>query len=445
VARDFTVKARIVAEDEASEKIEKVESRFGRLTSFLRSNTVVTFGDVANVIRRGVDFLGGFVTAAAEAEESSARLATALGDIGPATARVNKELLEQAAALQKTTRFSDDQVLATQALLLNLGATADQVPKATEAAVELASAFRIDLNQAALLVGRTLQGVATRDVSRLLPALAQLDEEALKAGEGVDLILSRFSGAAAADLETFSGQLASLGNAFDELREKVGASITQNDEARETFSKLRAIFEDPQFVSAIDAVASELSRFVSELLDPEKGLPSIPQDLQRIFDFFQGLSQLFDFDDATESVAGVSAETDGLFQRLLRFDGLDGLFDWIPSIGEVLGPVITAFTDWVREVTAAGEMMRGLGVETTTTEGATAQLGTTANETAKATNTLGTSASNTALKVAQLTAQMNAATAAANRLRAAQAALGATGPVSVQGASSAPFRADQVG
>ena len=63
MAKQFRVRARLEAEDRASQTVAKVQSRFARLGSFLSSRFTVTLGDVTgdrvvrdaagNVIGRG--------------------------------------------------------------------------------------------------------------------------------------------------------------------------------------------------------------------------------------------------------------------------------------------------------------------------------------------------------------------------------------------------------
>jgi len=256
---DRTVSVRIEAQDRASAEIERAQGSFERLGSFLSSRFVVTLGDLTRAfgsVRRGIT---SFVTAAAEQEAASKRLAAALGDLGPGTAEFLASLERQAAALQETTRFSDDAILGAQALLRTFGAAPAQLGPATEAAVDLAAALGISLPEAARLVGSTLSGI-TRGVDRVVPGLRDLGKEALAAGDGIDLIAAQFRGRAAADATTFSGALEVLKNAFGELQEGVGNAIVQNEQVSSSIGNLTTkLREVTPSVSEFTAVMVDLA------------------------------------------------------------------------------------------------------------------------------------------------------------------------------------------
>ena len=227
MARDLTVKARIVAVDDASATVAKVQSRFERLGGFLRSNFALGFGAASVAVGVLVKGLKAAVTEAAEAEVAVNRLEQSLQRFGTNAAGVEASLLKQADALAKTTKATDEQVIATQTLLANMGQTPAEIERVTRAAADLSAAFGIDLDSAAAALARSLEGNG-RALAQLIPEIKNLEAAALKAGEGLKIVEERTGGAAAAELNTFTGAVGQLGKALAELAEAAATPVVES-------------------------------------------------------------------------------------------------------------------------------------------------------------------------------------------------------------------------
>ena len=96
--------------------------------------------------------------AAIKQEDAEIDLVAALKATGDATQENIDRLKKYASALQKTTTYGDEEILAQMAYAKNLGVTTDQLEGAAKAAIGLAATYKLDLSAAMMLVGRASQG-----------------------------------------------------------------------------------------------------------------------------------------------------------------------------------------------------------------------------------------------------------------------------------------------
>ena len=155
------------------------------------------------------------ITAFAQQEQAEKKLEFAAGSMSSA-------LIKQAQALQKVTRFGDEAIIAQQAYLASLGLSEQQIKDTISASLDLAAATGMSLESAVMNTSKTLSGMAGELGEKLGPAFIELDQDALKAGEGIKFIAEQFGGTARADAETFSGQIEQMQNAFGDLQEELG-------------------------------------------------------------------------------------------------------------------------------------------------------------------------------------------------------------------------------
>ena len=238
MASDLTVKARIIATDEASAVVGRVQGRFASFATFLSSKLVLTVGDVA----RGFSLLGDAISfafrEAAANQQAATRLSSSLSQFGALATKTKNALDEQAAALAATTTATDTQVTSLQALVANLGAAPSQIESVTAAAIDLSAALGVDLETAARALALSLAGNG-RAIAALLPELRGVSEEALKSGAAIDAA-GKFSGASAAQVHTLTGALGELKESFAELAAAGAQNVVQNDETTQGLLTLAA-------------------------------------------------------------------------------------------------------------------------------------------------------------------------------------------------------------
>jgi hypothetical protein len=168
------------------------------------------------------------IEAFSKAESAQKKLTAALTTQGTATPKVIAGYNDLATTFQKTTVYSDDLINEMEALLTQVGnVMPSQMEAALTASTNLASGLGIDLHDATLAVGKALEGNTTA----LQRFGVHIDAAALKA-QGADAVFQaiqgRFGGQAQAELDTYSGRLKEMANAWDNVKEEIGRTIVLN-------------------------------------------------------------------------------------------------------------------------------------------------------------------------------------------------------------------------
>lgn len=191
----------------------------GKLSEF-RSGLLAAGTAVAGVTA----FLVSAFKAYQENETAVNKLNVALKNQGITTAGVSEDLQKFAAQMQRTTTFSDETVLRAQALLTTFGLVGDKLKQTTSAAADLASSLGIDLQQAAMLLGKAAAG-ETGTLARYGIKISETIPPAQKLDEVLRQLQQRFGGAAQAELNTTAGRIENLKNRYDELTETIGRHL----------------------------------------------------------------------------------------------------------------------------------------------------------------------------------------------------------------------------
>lgn len=135
------------------------------------------------------------------------------------------ELIKQAQALQRNTRFGDEAIIAQQAYVKSLGISTEQTKEIIEASVDLAAAMNISLESAVMNTTKTLSGMQGELGEKLPAAFKNLTAEQLKAGEGIVFIREQFKGTAEEETQTLSGSLDQMSNAVGDAGEALGGML----------------------------------------------------------------------------------------------------------------------------------------------------------------------------------------------------------------------------
>ena len=169
-----------------------------------------------------VGFLGDSVKSFTEAESAQRKMTVALQNLGEATPKNVQAMKELAGSFQQTTTYSAGLLTEMQGLLIQVGQVGPaEMEGALRAATDLASGLGIDLRDATNLVAKAFEG----NTDSLKKYGIKLDEARVQA-EGMpyvlDQIADRFGGQAQAELDTYAGKLAHVGNSWDDVKEHVG-------------------------------------------------------------------------------------------------------------------------------------------------------------------------------------------------------------------------------
>lgn len=213
---------------------------------------MATFGAVALV------GLGKAAQAAEEEHAALLRLENSIQNMPELAGASTAAFLDQAAALQDTTKFADDATVSAQAMLGTFHMTESQILRLTPLVQDYAAKFGVDLVTAAKQVGRAVAGSA----GALQRNGIVLDENAYAAdhfGTVLGALRENAGGFAAQEGETLTGQIAILKNNLMDLAEGVGVGAT------EAFSDMAGAVKflsdrfddlDPATQSAIGQVAT---------------------------------------------------------------------------------------------------------------------------------------------------------------------------------------------
>lgn len=179
-------------------------------------------------MRPMIGFMTGAVAAAVEQEDATNRLNIALQNQGTFTESLSQRYQDMATSIQRSTRFGDEAILEVQQRLIAIGNIGpSEMGKVTQATIDLATALKIDLSTAALLMGKAAAG----NVEALSRYGIKLDEnipKSQKFAELLRLVGDRFGGSAQRDVETYSGATAQLSGVWGDFLEEIGNFIVKN-------------------------------------------------------------------------------------------------------------------------------------------------------------------------------------------------------------------------
>lgn len=174
-------------------------------------------------IEKVFEFGKASVEAFMDAEKNAKALEFTLNNISNEGSGALKMLIEQSEELQQTSIFSDDDIQVSQKMLLQLNLTSKQVASLTPQIIDLAAAQGVDLATATDTVVNAING----QTKGLKSAGIILEDTGSKTKNlaNIQMELVKFTGAAASEMETASGQSKRLANDFDNLKETVGEFI----------------------------------------------------------------------------------------------------------------------------------------------------------------------------------------------------------------------------
>lgn len=183
-------------------------------------------------------FVEGSIKAAIEAEQAENNLSAALEITGRTVDGNIQHYKKFAAEQMRATTYTDEQVMASQALLLQL-TSLDQngLDRATKGAMGLASTMGIDLHSATMMVTKAMEGnygALGRVGIRVAENLTGEQKQAALLDQ-----LNVLYGRSTAETNTFGGAVKQLTNAWDEVQETVGGAIVKNESFKDAIKDLK--------------------------------------------------------------------------------------------------------------------------------------------------------------------------------------------------------------
>lgn len=288
------LKNRMSAALKAAEK--DVQSSTGRMKSaFVKLGAAI---GGAFAIHKIKDFLLESVRLAIDQERVSARLAQSFQFVGGISEEAAEQIEKQAAALQKLTGVSDNQIISAAALLGTFEVTGQQVQRLLPGLLDMAAyqeragGAATDLNTIALALGKALGGTAgylSRYGLVLTGTQKKLWEHA-DATERVNILVealrNNYGGAAEALGETFGGKLKVVSSLFGDYRERLGDAVVQSEKWRGVLEKLADTLEGMiEEAEQGTGPLGELSDALAEMAEAGvEQLPTVVENLTDIVD-----------------------------------------------------------------------------------------------------------------------------------------------------------------
>lgn len=168
-----------------------------------------------------------FIDAALIQDKAQRTLAAAMKQAGTFTQEAFKHNLEYAQSLQKITTFGDEAIISVQKMLTNFGIEGKALDDLTKSTLDLAAAKGMDLTSAADLVAKSV-GSSTNALSRYGIEIDGSVGSTERMQMAVENITKLFGGAAAAEANTYAGQMEQVKNIIGDLNEVVGFELLRN-------------------------------------------------------------------------------------------------------------------------------------------------------------------------------------------------------------------------
>lgn len=227
-------------------------------------------------LRPIINFTKESIEAFAKQEEATIRLNNALKIQGTFSTTLSRQYTDLATSIQSNTKFADEAVTDVIQTFVTLGDIApEQIGRATQAAIDFASATGKDLPTSAKILSKAAAGF-TGELSRYGIVIDRNIPKSEKFAKVLEFIEQRMGGRAQEDVKTFSGRMAQMGNSIDELKEAFGRLLVQRLQL-DKYIKVAADFykamtppeETITLVDKLQQQLKELNQEVAKMKKPD--------------------------------------------------------------------------------------------------------------------------------------------------------------------------------
>ena len=230
-----TVRAEV---QRAGQEAERSEPAFSKLWKQIAGGVTVAYG-ITQGFRVLTSAFRSAISEAIEAERVDRALLATMELTGRGGERTAERMKKLASSLQAQTTYSDEAIKSAMTLLAQL-TKLDQagLEKATKAAIGLSSVLGMDLNSAAMLVAKAMEG----NVGALSRYGFKIDET-LPKGQALNKLLDEMATLferARSETETTAGAWKQITNAIKDYLEVKGKLIIQNPAVRSALSGLKS-------------------------------------------------------------------------------------------------------------------------------------------------------------------------------------------------------------
>jgi len=243
--------------DQTAKSTERAGSGFSSMWKQVAIGTVVAQA-ATKAVGAFKDMISSSIEEAMKQEEAEKALEAALLSTGRTIQGNIDHYKEFASAQQAMTRYADDQIMAAQTLLVQMTRLNQEgIDKATKGAMGLASTLKMDLQIAALLVAKAMEGnfsVLSRYGIKVAENLSEEEKRAQLLEK-----LSVFYNRATAETDTYAVKIEQLKNYLGDLKEMIGDTIIRNEDflnlLEEFRQKIEALTKSQDFKLWLSAIA----------------------------------------------------------------------------------------------------------------------------------------------------------------------------------------------
>lgn len=333
---DARIRAVITADDQASRVLAGFDNHLGKIGTTLRHGVVAGAAVAGAAIAGLTAFAVKSIQAFAEEELAVTRLQAGINNVTSARSKDISALIQQASALQRVTRFSDEQVISAQGILttfqLNQEAIAALTPRLIDMSEGIArvSGGLPDLEGNAMLVAKALGG---EDVTGLVGALRRVgvimtehQTQVLTTGNMQERLATitqvldqNFKGLGEAAGTTAAGKFAILQNAVGDLQEKFGGALAT---ALTPFiDKLTAWAQTPEAQQKINEIANAVGNMITQFASfVHNNWPQIKYTLSVLKDSAFAVRDAFEaVNNAIRTLMDLSNRAAQITGRIIKF------------------------------------------------------------------------------------------------------------------------------
>lgn len=253
---------RLNASDNTSAAFDSLTKRIGTLVA-----GVLTAREVFGFLKESIE-------EASKAETGQRRLEQQIRRLGMATNETMNQVNQYGKAVQEASRFEDDEYVAAVTRAIQITSDYQQSLEIVRLAMDASVSTGLDLSTTTEAVARASQG-NTRGLMQLGVVVKGVEDEYGKITDKTESwnlaqkeLHKRFDGAAAKDLETYSGSVAQMTVDWKNLKEEIGTKMLPA--MTELVKQMQLLFKDREIVDGMVGVASmfaQMARGVGVLTD----------------------------------------------------------------------------------------------------------------------------------------------------------------------------------
>lgn len=288
--------------DKMSQNLEKITASVTELEKVIANQTTKSsrawdvFKGViaADVVTSGLKSIAGSakdlfetfivdgVHAASATQDALNQLNQALALNGNLADDTSESMKDFAQELQQASRFTDDQILSTAALIETFsGLDEDGLQRATKATADLAAAMNIDLETAARKVGLAIEG-NTAALKKQNIIFEEGATEAETFANVLSAIEQQVGGSALQATKSFAGAQDQIAKNFEDITKVIGESIIENQVLVSVMSEVGAILADTaeEFEGGKDSIKTFIGEGILAAIEAVQALLPVMSALE---------------------------------------------------------------------------------------------------------------------------------------------------------------------